>query len=584
MSGGISGLSDADLLKALGQGGNQPAGQDFSSLSDADLLKQLGQPAPAQAAAPAAASRSWGDVAADVGRSALSGLDKGVAGVAGFPADMAGLVIAGKDYADARLSGRDPSAVTAERNASALVQPSTIAQYGSDAAHRGSGLAYEPQTTGGKYAESVASFVPGAALGPGSMMRRFALGAGIPGLASEAAGEATAGTAIEPFARAGAAIASPIAASRAITPISTSAARIPLTNTLEAEGIPLSAGQRTGSMPLQWMESTLSDVPFAGAGAGKLMEAQKQGLNRAVARRFGEDADLLTPDVMRSAAKRIGGVFDDVQNRNSLQYDAQMGNDIANTIDRYGKKLTPLQKGMFGDLIDDVRNQTIAGGGSIPGDVYQQARSDLTKLAQGAKGTDPLYSDSVKGLRNAMDSAFERSVAGTPDAGALGEARRQYAAMKTAEKAVGGAGVSAAEGNVSPNMLRSAVASQDKAAYVRGQGDMTDLARAATAIAPLPNSGTAPRSMAQHALTVLGSAGAGAMMGVPNETALLAAAAGLGAPALAGRALMSSPMQAYLGNRVLNDRDGLMGQFVRGVQGVENSRGADPLQLRVRSR
>ncbi|TXN43585.1 hypothetical protein [Methylobacterium sp. WL7] len=538
------------------------------------------QPAQAQAAP----SRSWGDLATDVGRSALSGLDKGVAGIAGAPADAARGISWAKDYLDARMTGQNADQLAAQRDAKAPVSRTTLENYGGDAFHQGSGLAYDPQTTAGKYADTVASFVPGALLGPGSVMRRFALGAGVPGLASEAAGQATAGSAAEPFVRAAAAIASPIAASRAITPITTSAGRIPLTNTLEAEGIPLSAGQRTGSMPLQWMESTLSDVPFAGSGAGHLMEAQKQGLNRAVARRFGEDADLLTPDVMRGAAKRIGGVFDDVQSRNSLQYDAQMGNDIANTIDRYGKKLTPLQKGMFGDLIDDVRNQTIAGGGSIPGDVYQQARSDLTKLAQGAKTTDPLYADSVKGLRNAMDSAFERSVAGTPDAGALGEARRQYAAMKTAEKAVGGAGVSAAEGNVSPNMLRSAVAGQDKAAYVRGQGDMTDLARAATAIAPLPNSGTAPRSMAQHALTVLGSAGAGAMMGVPNETALLAAAAGLGAPALAGRALMSAPMQAYLGNRLLTNRDGLLSQVARGGQGFEDSRGADPLQLRVRSR
>lgn len=583
MSGGLSGMSDADLLGALGQGGSQPAGSDFSGLSDADLMKQLGQPmpAPTQTAAP---SRSWGDVAADVGRSALSGLDKGVAGIAGFPADLAGLAIQGSDRLEAYRAGVPYEQMKAQRDANALVSPETVARYGSDAFHQGSGMAYDPKTTEGKYAESVASFAPGAALGPGSMMRRFLLGAGVPGAASEAAGQATAGTAYEPVARAAAAIASPIAASRAITPITTRPSRIPLTDTLEAEGIPLTAGQRTGNAPLQWMESMLSEAPLSGGGAAHAMEAQRHGLNRAVARRFGEDADLLTPDVMQGAARRIGGQFDDITARNGVQVDPQLAQDMRDAATRYGMKLPSQQRETFANLFDDIRQQMVAGNGTIPGPIYQQARSDMTKIVQGARNTDPLYAQSVGGLRNALDGAFERSVAGTADAGALGEARRQYAAMKTAEKAVGGAGATAAEGNVSPNLLRQAVANQDKAAYVRGQGDLTDLARAATAIAPLPNSGTNPRNMAAGLITALGSVGTGLALNAPNEQAALMGLGGLVAPALAGRAVMSAPVQAYLGNRVLSQRDGLGAQALRALQGYEDSRGADPLQLRVRSR
>ena len=63
---------------------------------------------------------------------------------------------------------------------------------------------HEPQTTAGRYAQSIASFVPGMALGPENAGLKL-LGAAVPGIASEAAGEATQGTPYEPWARAGAA-------------------------------------------------------------------------------------------------------------------------------------------------------------------------------------------------------------------------------------------------------------------------------------------------------------------------------------------------------------------------------------------
>lgn len=581
MSGGLGGMSDADLMSALGQGASPPAAPDFSGLSDADLMRQLGQPMPAPAQA-AASTRSWSDTAADVGRSVLSGLDAGVAGIAGFPADAARGISWAKDYADAKLSGRDQDALAAERDAKAPIPRGALEPWGSGAAHQGSPLNYKPETTGGQYAESVASFAPGALMGPGSLLRRFALGAGVPGLASEGAGELTSGTAAEPYARIAAALASPALASRAITPLGVPAARAPLVATLEREGVPLTAGQRTGSAPLQWMESTLAEAPFAGGGATRAMEAQRQGLNRAVARRFGEDADTLTPDVMDRAARRIGDTFEGVSSRNPLQFDAQMGQDIADTIARYGRKLPSQTREAFGNTVQDIRDQVIAGGGAIPGQTYQQARSDLTKIAQGARQSDPAYSSAMGGLRDALDGAFERSVAGTADAGALGQARREYANMKLAERALSGAGVTAAEGNVSPAGLRSAVAAQDRAAYVRGQGDTADLARAATAIEPLKNSGTNPRNMAHHALTVLGSAGAGMAMGVPNETALMAAAAGLMGPAVGGRVLMSPVAQRYLGNDIINAAGGgPIAPLLRAWQGYEDSQAA-PLQLRGR--
>jgi hypothetical protein len=576
MSGGLSDLSDADLLQALGQQPAAPAQSDLSGLSDADLLKQLGQPA--------APEKTWGETAADVGRSVGGGLSKGVAGLAGLPADAANLITMGYDKAQSLATGVPYDQVRAQNEAKAPVRGDAIAQYGGDALNKAYGYDYQPQTTAGKYAETVASFAPGAALGPGSLMRRFIMGAGLPGAASEAAGQATAGTDLEPYARVAAALATPTVASRAITPIGIPEARAPLVATLDREGIPASAGQHTGSMPLQWMESTLSDLPGAGAGGRRMMEEQQQGLNRAVGRRFGVDEPLLTGDVMRQADNRIGGVFEDVSNRRSLQYDPQMGQDLADAIDRYGRKLPSQQRETFGNLINDVRDQVIANGGQIPGPVYQQARSDMTKIVQGARNTDPLYAQSVGGIRDALDSAFERSIAGTEDAGRLGEARRQYAAMKAAEKALSGAGVAAAEGNIPPAQLRSAVASNDRTAYVRGQGDMTDLAKAVTAITPLPNSGTNPRNMAASFVTGLGAAGANLLSGAHPTTAAGTGIAAMVLPAVAGRAIMSRPMQAYLGNNLMAPLPGgVPAATTRALQSYEDAQ-ADPLMLRVHPR
>jgi hypothetical protein len=147
---------------------------------------------------------TWTGMAADVGRSALSGLDKGVAGLAGAPADVAGLIATGGDWVNSKISGRPQEDLAAEANARAVLKPETLKAYGSQAAHAASPLAYEPQTQIGRYTQTAAEFVPAAALGPGNIAKNVAVYGLAPGLASEAAGQATAGTEAEPYARVGA--------------------------------------------------------------------------------------------------------------------------------------------------------------------------------------------------------------------------------------------------------------------------------------------------------------------------------------------------------------------------------------------
>jgi hypothetical protein len=144
-----------------------------------------------------------------------------------------------------------------------------------------------------------------------------------------------------------------------------------------------------------------------------------------------------------------------------------------------------------------------------------------------------------------MDNAMERSIAQTnpADAGLWAQIRRHYGNYKDLAQASGGAGEQAAEGLFSPANLKSAISSgNNRGRYVRGEGDLAELARAGiNVMTPLPQSGTAPRAMMQGMLM----GGAGVAGGLPG---LLG---GMVAPVIAGRALMSSPVQGYLGNQIM---------------------------------
>jgi hypothetical protein len=147
-----------------------------------------------------------GRYAKDIGQSVISGLDKGVAGLAGLPADAALGINAVVNYGKSKVQGRPFEEVEAESDRNAVISRDSVRKYGGKAFHDASPLKHTPTTTAGEYAQSGAEFVPSALFGPGSLARNaVALGVA-PGLASEAAGQATKGTAYEPYARAGTAV------------------------------------------------------------------------------------------------------------------------------------------------------------------------------------------------------------------------------------------------------------------------------------------------------------------------------------------------------------------------------------------
>lgn len=516
---------------------------------------------PTQNSAPLPPAMSFQDLvppkmglAEDVGRSVISGLDRGVATIAGLPADAALGIQWLVNHGQALTSGKNFDQVEAENDRKAVIPRSAVREYGGDAIHAGSGLAHNSETTAGRYAQTAAEFIPSAALGPGSAARNVLAYGVAPGLASEAAGEAVAGTKLEPIARVAAALAGGMAGGRAgrlITPNPASPERQRLVEILRDEGVDsLTAGQRTGSKTLQYAESTLGDAPGAGGGASRMQEQGQRQFTEAAMRRAGAGPDA-SPEVMRSNNQRLGRQFEDLASRNSLRADPQIAVDLGQTLCEYDRVLPAAQKEIVGNLATDIVDRFTAGNGVMAGIDYQAARSRLSRMANNSRVNDPDFADALRGLRNALDSGMQRSIS-PADREAWQATRREYGAQKTLEKAASRAGEASAEGQIVPSNLRNAVATgNNRGAYARGEGDFSELARAGSGVmAKLPQSGTGPRVAINTIAGLLGS-GAGAVAGGGGGAAAGALAGAVAGPAVAGRILMSRPVQAYLSNQLV---------------------------------
>lgn len=403
------------------------------------------------------------------------------------------------------------------------------------------GQAYEPQTRAGKYSRTIAEFAPAALAGPGRFATKAVTQALLPALGSETAGQVTEGTSAEPYARAiGATLGglSPFAAKRFVSPFQTAPERLAAVDVLRNEGVPVTAGQTTGSKGLRYAESELG-----GGKAARLAEKQAELFTDAAMRKAGASGRA-TPENLAALDARLGQEFKDISARNTLSVDKGLVDDMNKAAKEYGRLLPTEQKSIFKELANDIASKFKANGGTMTGEDYQTIRSRLSRMAQRYKQSDGEFSDAIRGLRNALDNGMERSI-NPADKGAWATLRRQWGNKKVLENAALGGGEDAAMGLISPARLRMAASSGNRGAYARGQGDFSELAHAGQAVlSPLPNSGTAARSAVRNLGSPLLAGGGALAGGVPGLVA------GLLAPKAAGAALMSAPVQRYLANQL----------------------------------
>ena len=176
------------------------------------LMQSAPKPDPAKMAAGPVKTAETSTLA-DVSKSVGSGLVTGTEALLGMPGDIADLARAGGTWLGNKartMGGKAPIEGLAPDPIGLSSIPGTPEIAKANEAVTGF-TPYQPKTTAGEFANTAASFVPGAmAFGGGGVgaMAGNALKYGVvPGVASEAAGQLTEGTAWEPLARTGAAVA-----------------------------------------------------------------------------------------------------------------------------------------------------------------------------------------------------------------------------------------------------------------------------------------------------------------------------------------------------------------------------------------
>lgn len=209
----LSGISDDALLKMYQprQGAPSATSPGLTEMSDEDLIKTY----QATKAAPTAPIKADVGLGEDIAKAAGSGLVQGVESVVGLPGDLQHAVGwgAGK-VAGIFGASEDRQAEVAKgvQSGIPLIGRLPNSDDVASAVKNVTGFEpYEPQTRAGKVVRTAAEFVPGAiVMGPGGIVKGAASNAVkfgvVPGIASEAAGQATEGTGLEPFARGGAAL------------------------------------------------------------------------------------------------------------------------------------------------------------------------------------------------------------------------------------------------------------------------------------------------------------------------------------------------------------------------------------------
>jgi len=342
----------------------------------------------------------------------------------------------------------------------------------------------------------------------------------VPAITSETAGQLTKDTPYEPYARFVGGLLGGAAGAKAVTPIGpASPAYQRSVDVLEKEGIPLTAGQRTGSKNLQWTESAAVDMPVIGGQAARLQSAPREALDRAVTQRIYDPAelaargvpegvDLPDPRVATAGPQSLSDAYTRLT-QNDFVWNPQFTARLKAAEDEYNRLIQPHKRtANIADTRADIVDRLVAGQGKMAGDEYQSIRSQIGDDIRGA--TNSKEKAALLEYKRALDEAYLAGLS-PADAAALMQNNRRYALMKQIQPAV-----DTATETLSPAKLAQTVRSRRGAQYSARQGDLDELANAAaTVMKPLPQSGTAPRLAAQSGGGGVIGTGIGALIGGP---------------------------------------------------------------------
>jgi len=257
--------------------------------------------------------------------------------------------------------------------------------------------------------------------------------------------------------------------------------------TLENEGVPISAGLRTGNPMLRLAEDIAGKRPLGGPNlnADTMEEVTRAGLRRSGVH-APRGSDVVADDVVLGRAfDHAGNRINSIQSRYPVQVDQQFLNDIAavdNMIPGLMERGTAVQR-----FVDRMSSQP-----TWSPEEAQLLRTQLLTAIRGERGPSANYEvrRALSALQNSLDEALERQVIASgpvADINTLREARRHYANTATMADAISRSGGSGDLGVLTPSALRNATAaSQGKRNAVLGRGNMTDLGAASRPLLKSP--------------------------------------------------------------------------------------------------
>lgn len=516
---------------------------EFPDGTSRDVMRQAltrltgAKPAPATSE-PAQPERTWRDRIVDnvVGRDdgvespgerlgefvrgGTAAVARGIADVPAIPANIAQLATRGVE----KLAGmEEPSAVS--RGLDAL--PDTRGLLGAIPVI-GPESEYRAPGTAGEYISTAGEFAGGAGLLGGlSAMGRFGV---VPGVASEAAGQATEGTAAEPYARTAAALAAPSVLARRLPTGNVpgrDAGRVRAANTLEDAGVTPSAGQATGSDMLRRIEGTAEPT-------GRQLE----DFTSAAMKQIGSKAKDARPENLRAAQSAIVKRMDDLVSGINIRVPQQVTQSIDDIMRRYNRHITAGNKSnALESIADELTALSRNPSQPAPASLLKTWRADIGKLTTSA---DEATREAAHGFRAIIDDLTDdamRQAGRTQDIAGLRAARNDYRNYLAVEDAATRA---AAEGGIiSPTQLNQAIIrTQGRKNYATGRGtDMMDFARAgAEILRPMPTVSAGGVRALDFAPQIAGAGIGAGLLGNP----LMGAAAGALVPSV-GRAIAKTP-------------------------------------------
>lgn len=268
-------------------------------------------------------------------------------------------------------------------------------------------------------------------------------------------------------------------------------------------GIKLNAAQATGNQTLKYMDKALDFLPSSSVMQQEAKDAQRTAWQKALFKQGGENAD--NASAMGDMKRRISGDYTDVSQRNNITVDQKL-KDALDAIgsDRNMNIMDVNKRPIISQYLQEF-NQPV--GSTFSGQGYQNTRSMLDKQYKSLKNSNPAEADSLKGIRDSIDSAMSRSVS-PEDAAKWDKANNDWSVMKSIEK-----GVNPTTGEISPNLLMNGLKQRnpDSVIYGNGPQELNNIAKVGKEfIPPMPTSNSPQIAAMAKLLTGAGALGGGA--------------------------------------------------------------------------